>query len=43
MLDDLKRTYAGTKLLKYSEKADEQLAISWYKKQLKSITRATVN
>jgi len=34
MLDDLKRKYEGDRLLKYSENADEKLAISWYQKQL---------
>ena len=34
MQDDLKRKYAGGRLLKYSDNANEQLAIAWYKKQL---------
>ena len=42
MLDDLKRKYAGGKLLKYMEIADEKLAIIWYKKQLAGETIAAV-
>ena len=34
MLDDLKRKYEGDRLPKYSENANEKLAISWYQKQL---------
>ena len=34
MLDELKRKYSGGRLLKYRENANEQLAISWYTKQL---------
>ena len=34
MLEELKRKYAGCKLLKYSDDANEKLAIVWYKKQL---------
>ena len=34
MLDELKRKYSGGSLLKYSDNANEQLAISWYTKQL---------
>ena len=34
MLDDLKRKYAGGRLLNYSDNANEQLAKAWYKKQL---------
>merc|ERR1711963_1106150 len=34
MLDDLKRKYEGDRLPKYSENANEKLAVSWYQKQL---------
>ena len=34
MLDELKRKYSGGRLLKYRENANEQMAISWYTKQL---------
>ena len=34
MLDDLKRKYEGDKLQKYSQNANEQLAMRWYQKQL---------
>ena len=34
MLDELKRKYSGGRLLKYRENVNEQLAISWYTKQL---------
>ena len=34
LLDELKRKYSGGRLLKYRENAKEQMAISWYTKQL---------
>ena len=43
MLDDLKRKYAGGKLLKYSEVAEEKDAIRWYKKQLAGETIAAAS
>ena len=43
MLDDLKRKYAGGKLLKYSEVAEESDAIRWYKKQLAGETIAAAS
>ena len=43
LLDDLKRKYAGGKLLKYSEVAEESDAIRWYKKQLAGETIAAAS
>ena len=43
MLDDMKRKYAGGKLLKYSEVAEEKDAIRWYKKQLAGETIAAAS
>ena len=40
MLDDLKRKYAGGRLLKYSKIPEEISAIGWYKKQLAGETIA---
>ena len=34
MLEDLRRKYAGTKILKYSNNAEEQPAIGWFQQQL---------
>jgi hypothetical protein len=34
MLEDLRRKYAGTKILKYSNDAEEQPAIRWFQQQL---------
>ena len=43
LFDDLKRKYAGGKLLKYSEVAEETDAIRWYKKQLAGETIAAAS
>ena len=43
MLEDLRRKYAGTKISKYSDNAEEQLAISWYKQQLSENSLTAVN